>query len=290
MALDQVSNEELEKMANPNGEVSEAKEMSFLEHLEELRWHLIRAIAAIFIFTVLAFIFGKWIFHHIIFAPSRTDFWTYRKLCEAAVWLNSPALCIDDLNFDIQSRKLHGQFLMHITASIVIGLIAAFPYVFWEIWRFIKPGLHNNEKSAARGATFYVSLLFALGVLFGYYIVSPLSINFLASYQIDPSIKNEFDIVSYVSTLVTLVMACAILFQLPIVVFFLARVGILTPAFMKTYRRHAFVIILVLSAIITPPDFFSQVLIAIPLTFLYEVSIWIARRVEKQQLARESQS
>lgn len=283
MALDQISNEELEDKMKQEESLEEA-EMSFLDHLEVLRWHLIRSVIAIFVFTVVAFVFGKWIFHNIIFAPSRSDFWTYRMLCQAGDWLNSPILCIDSFSYTIQSRNVSGQFLMHITASLVLGLICAFPYTFWEVWRFVKPGLYKTEKKAARGATFYVSFLFMLGVLFGYYIVAPLSINFLSSYQIDPSIKNEFDIISFVSTLITLVLACALLFQLPVVVFFFARIGILTPEFMRKYRRHSLVIILVLSAIITPPDLFSQVLIAVPLSILYEISISIAKRVEKKRL------
>lgn len=279
MPLDQLSNESI----GEDGELKEA-EMPFLDHLEVLRWHLIRAIAAILLCTIWAFTAKTFVFKTIIFAPSRPDFWTYQQLCVLAEWLSTPVLCIDSLDFIIQSRRLTGQFMMHITASVVVGFVVAFPYVFWEIWRFVRPGLLPREKKAARGATFFVSLLFILGVLFGYYVVAPLSINFLSSYQIDPSIKNEFDIVSYVSTLTTLVLACAILFQLPVVVYFLARVGILTPEFMRTYRRHAIVVILVLSAIITPPDFFSQILIAIPLSMLYEISIIIAKRVEKQRI------
>ncbi len=288
MPLDQITNEQVEKH-DPDAEDKDIKasEMSFLDHLEQLRWHLIRGIIVIAVFTVLAFMNGQWVFHNIIFAPARPDFWTYRQMCAAAEWLNSPALCIDSMNFIIQSRTLSGQFMMHITASVLIGLICAFPYVFWEIWRFIKPGLYKKEQKAARGASLYVSILFLLGVFFGYYIVAPLSINFLANYQIDPSIQNEFDIISYVSTLVTLVLACALLFQLPIVIFFLARVGLISPKFMRTYRRHAIIIILVISAIITPPDVFSQVLIAIPLTILYELSIGIASRVERRYFKEE---
>ncbi len=283
MPLDQITNEDLEKhLKDPDAEDIEASEMSFLDHLEQLRWHLIRGLAAVVVFMVIAFINGPWVFHHIILAPARPDFWTYKQMCAAADWLNSPALCIDSMNFIIQNRTLSGQFMMHITASVMIGLVCAFPYVFWELWRFIRPGLYKKEQKAARGASVYVSFLFLLGVFFGYYIVAPLSINFLSSYQIDPSIQNEIDITSYVSTLLTLVLACAFLFQLPIVVFFLARVGLISPKFMRTYRRHAIVIILVISAIITPPDVFSQVLISIPLSLLYELSIGIAARVEKK--------
>ena len=293
MALDQITNEELEEIAKKDDqtdkEVESEKEMTFLDHLEELRWHIIRSLIAVLIFTIGAFMMGKWFFHHVIFAPSRPDFWTYRQLCALGEVLNSPSLCIDSLNFVIQSRQLTGQFMMHITASMVMGVICAFPYIFWEIWRFVKPGLYKKERKAANGATFYVSILFILGVLFGYYVVSPLSINFLASYQIDESIKNEFDIISYVSTLTTLVLACAILFQLPVVVFFFAKVGILTPEFMRTYRRHSIIVILVLAGVITPPDLFSQVLISIPLFVLYEISIGIAKRVQKQEKKKQKE-
>ena len=171
--------------------------------------------------------------------------------------------------------------MMHITSSFVIGLILAFPYAFWEMWRFIKPGLYDKEKNVAQGAVFFVSLLFGLGVLFGYFVVSPISINFLSNYQLDPSISNEFDIVSYVGTLSMLVLACAIMFQLPIVVYFLTKAGIVTPGFLKTYRKHAIIIILVISAIITPPDVVSQVLIALPLLVLYQISIFISKNVIK---------
>lgn len=285
MPLDQVSNEQIEKYDPdaPEKGADEA-EMSFLDHLEVLRWHLIRSLLGITICTIVAFVNGGWVFRNIIFAPARTDFWTYRQLCYLGELLNSPVLCIDKLNFILQSRTLSGQFFMHITASIVVGLVASFPYVFWEIWRFVKPGLHLNERKVARGTTFYVSSLFMIGTLFGYYVVAPLSINFLSSYQIDPSIQNEFDIISYVSTLITLVLACSLMFQLPVLVFFLARVGLITPAVMRKYRRHAVIVILVVAGVITPPDVFSQILISIPLMVLYEMSIGIARRVEKKYL------
>jgi sec-independent protein translocase protein TatC len=294
MPLDQLTNEELDKMRyNEAGELEQSaddKEMSFLEHLEELRWHLIRALLVMTLCMMVAFGFGTWIFENIIFAPARSDFWTYRQLCALADWLNSPFLCINKLEFKLQSRTLTGQFMMHLTYSFIVGFIVSFPYIFWEIWRFVRPGLYTKEQSVARGAVFYVSTLFMLGVLFGYYVVAPLSINFLANYQISGLISNEFDIVAYVSTVVSLVLACAILFQLPVVVYFLARVGVVTPKFMRTYRRHSIVAILIVSAIITPsPDIFSQLLVGIPLMLLYELSISIAARVEKQRIAAEEQ-
>ncbi len=295
--LDQMGDDELDDMINqPKNEVTQAtenteeeapeeeREMSFVDHLEELRWHLIRGIIAIAVFTIVAFLSKSFVFGVVILGPSKSDFWTFKMLCEFGDLIGSKAICIDGLKVKFQNVTMTGQFMMHITSSIVIGLICAFPYFFWEIWRFIKPGLYKKEQKAARGATFYVSLLFATGVLFGYYIVAPLSINFLTSYQLDVRINNEINIASYVSTIATLVLACGILFQLPVVVYFLARVGILTPEFMRAHRRHSVVIILILSAVITPPDVFSQIFIAIPLSVLYEVGIVIAIRVDRKRL------
>ena len=259
--------------------------MTFIDHLEELRWHIIRAVSSIFVFSIVAFCSKKLVFHDIILGPSRTDFWTYRMLCKLGEMMNSPLLCIDELPFIIQSRQMTGQFTMHITSSIVVGLICAFPYAFWEIWRFIRPGLYDEERSASSGAVFFVSMLFGLGVLFGYYIVAPLSINFLSNYQLDPSILNEFDIVSYVSTVTMLVLACAIMFQLPVVVYFLSKAGIVTPALMRQFRKHSIVVILIISAIITPPDVMSQLLVAFPLVILYQIGIAISASIEKKALA-----
>ncbi|MEQ8238186.1 MAG: twin-arginine translocase subunit TatC [Cyclobacteriaceae bacterium] len=271
----------------PLDQIEEESEMGFLDHLEELRWHLIRSFIAIFVFAIGAFATKTLVFHTILLGPSRVDFWTYEKLCQLSEMLNSPALCIDKLPFIIQSRQMTGQFAMHVTSSFVIGIICAFPYAFWEIWRFIKPGLYPKERKAARGATFYVSLLFMMGVAFGYFIVTPISINFLANYQIDPSILNEFDIVSYISTVITLILACGILFQLPIVVYFLTKAGLVTPELMRAYQKHAIIAILVLGAMLTPPDPFSQILIAIPLLGLYQISIFISQRVVKRELKQD---
>ncbi|MDB9883613.1 twin-arginine translocase subunit TatC [Cyclobacteriaceae bacterium] len=265
----------------------EPGEMSFLDHLEELRWHLIRSLTAIFVFAIAAFVSKGIIFGEIILGPSKPSFWTYRMLCNLSEILNTDALCISELPFIIQSRQMTGQFSMHITSSFVIGLICAFPYAFWEIWRFVKPGLYDKERKAATGATFYVSLLFFMGVFFGYFVVTPISINFLSNYQIDPSILNEFDIISYVSTVTTLVLACALLFQLPIVVYFATKAGLVSSSLLKTYRKHSIIVILMLSAVLTPPDPFSQVLIAIPLGLLYQLSILIAVKLEKKERKQE---
>jgi sec-independent protein translocase protein TatC len=266
----------------------EEEGMSFLDHLEALRYHLLRSVAAVLILTVIAFIAKDIVFGVIILGPSKVDFFTYRVLCDLGNYLGITALCIDELPFTIQSRQMTGQFTMHMTSSFVVGFIIAFPYVFWEIWRFISPGLYDKERNAARGAVFFVSFLFLSGAAFGYYVLSPLSINFLANYQLDPTILNEFDITSYVTTLTMLVLASAIMFQLPVVVYFLAMSGLITSRMLKEYRRHSIVVILIVSAIITPPDVVSQLLIAMPILVLYEVGIVLAKRIEKQKALKRA--
>lgn len=276
MALDQYREEE-----------EEEEGMSFLDHLEQLRWHLLRSVSAVLIFTIAAFLAKNIVFGKIILGPSKVNFITYQVLCSISDYLNIPVLCIDTLPFSIQSRQMTGQFSMHITSSLVVGLVVAFPYLFWEIWRFISPGLYSKERNAARGAVFFVSLLFFMGAAFGYFILSPLSINFLANYQLDPSILNEFDITSYVTTVVMLVLASALMFQLPVVIYFLSMSGLVSAAMLKSYRRHSIVVILVISAIITPPDVISQIIIAMPIMVLYETGIMIAKRLEKKRALEE---
>lgn len=271
----------------PLDQIPEEKEMSFLDHLEELRWHIIRSLIAIVIFTIAAFVAKSLVIDTVILGPSRTDFWTYRKLCELADLINTPALCIDELTFELVSRKLSSQFMTHITVSFVVGLIIGFPYLFWEIWRFIKPGLHPKERRASRGATFSVSVLFIFGVLFGYFVISPISVRFFATYQISESLQNLFDLSSYITTVTMIVLGSGLLFQLPVVVFFLTKAGLISSSLMKKYRKHAIIVILVLGAMITPPDPFSQVLIALPLMTLYQMSIFIARRIEKREAKAE---
>lgn len=275
MALDQYKDEE------------EEEGMSFLDHLEQLRWHLLRSVAAILIFTVAAFLAKSIVFGVVILGPSKVDFITYRVLCQISDYLSIPPLCIDTLPFTIQSRQMTGQFSMHLTSSMVVGLIVSFPYLFWEVWKFIAPGLYSKERQAARGAVFFVSLLFFLGTAFGYFILAPLSINFLANYQLDPSILNEFDITSYIGTLTMLVLASAIMFQLPVVIYFLSMSGLVTAAMLKSYRRHSIVVILIISALITPPDVISQVLIAMPILVLYEAGIQVAKRLERKRAEKE---
>jgi len=265
--------------------MSEEKEMAFLDHLEELRWHVVRSVAAIFIFTIVAFIFVPWIFDHIVFGPASVDFPTFKWMCKLGELVGAEdSLCAKPFPFKVQSRNMTGQFMMSITASFVIGLILAFPYVFWEIWSFVKPGLYKNEKSNSRGAVTAVTFLFLLGVAFGYFILSPMTVWFLSTYSISDKIVNEFDITSYVSTITGMVLGCGLLFQFPVAVYFLTKIGMLTPQFMRTFRKHAVVVILFASAVITPSsDPFTLTLVALPLYILFEVSILVSANVLRKQ-------
>lgn len=270
-------------------ELSEEKEMSFLDHLEELRWHLIRAFVSIVVFTIVAFLSAKWVFENIIFAPARPDFPTFKFLCKLGDFLNYEGLCITDIPFQVQSRNMTGQFTMHIMASFILGFIIAFPYVAWELWSFIKPGLQIKERKYSRGAVASISFLFFLGVSFGYFIIAPWMVYFLANYSISDMVVNEFDITSYVSTVVMLVFGAGLLFQLPVVVYFLTKIGIVSPKFLREYRKHSIIIILILAAILTPPDPLSQALISIPLYMLFEISILISAWVAKRQAKEEAE-
>jgi sec-independent protein translocase protein TatC len=259
------------------------KEMSFLQHLEELRWHIIRSILAVVIFMIIAFIFKNFLFGTIILGPKNPDFITNRLLCQLGERLHTAALCINTKPLNLISIKMSGQITTHITAAMVAGLILAFPVILWEFWQFFKPALKPSEARYAKGAVLAASGLFFIGVLFGYFMLAPLSIHFLSSYEIDPQVVNQINVRSYIGTLTSICLATGLIFELPIITFFLTKIGIMTPTFMKKYRKHAIVIIFIIAAIITPPDVFSQTLVAIPLLILYEVSILISAGVIRQK-------
>lgn len=264
--------------------LADHNEMSFLDHLEELRWHLIRSTLAVVIIGSVAFMMKRFIFDTVILGPTQMDFPTYRVFCDIATSMGfDSAFCADKLPFTIQSRLMSGQFSAHIWTSIWAGFIVGFPYVLYEVWRFIGPGLYEKERANSRGFILIASFLFFLGVLFGYYIVAPLSINFLGTYQVSDQVLNEFDLDSYISTVRASVIACGIMFELPILIFFLTKVGLVTPDFLKKYRKMALVIVLILSAVITPPDVASQIIVAIPVLILYQVSISISAYVLRRE-------
>ncbi|TNE80889.1 MAG: twin-arginine translocase subunit TatC [Bacteroidetes bacterium] len=257
--------------------------MSFLDHLEELRMHIIRSVIAILAFAVLAFINNDILFDQILFGPKRIDFWTYRALGDLGQMIyGDDRLVIKEFGFDIINITMAGQFTSHMFISIIAGAILAFPYILFEVWRFIKPALNAKEKNNTTGLVFYGTLLFLAGLLFGYYFLSPISVNFMGSYTVSDSIRNQITLSSYLNFVATLSFGSALLFELPMVVYFLAKVGVLTAEFMRKYRRYAVVIILLISAIVTPPDIASQVLMTIPIYGLYELGIFIAARVERK--------
>jgi sec-independent protein translocase protein TatC len=265
-------------------------EMSFLEHLEELRWHIIRSIVAILIFMIVAFVFKNIIFDKIILAPKNSGFITNRLLCEFGRFIsqlmhssNPDMLCINTKPFNMINIKMSGQLTTHIAVSMVAGLILAFPVIIGEFWKFFRPALHANEAKHARGAVLASTLLFFTGVLFGYFMLAPLSIHFLTSYKISADVVNQINVRSYIGTVSSICLATGLVFELPIIAFFLTKIGIITPNFMRKYRKHSIVVIFVVAAIITPPDVFSQALVAIPLLLLYEVSIMISTRVVKKK-------
>ena len=264
--------------------MKDPNQMSFLDHLEELRWHLIRSVVSIIIIGSLAFLFKDFIFNTLLFGPKNINFITYRWFCNISEILGQGnSFCIQEMPFRIQSRTMAGQFSAHLWTSILAGFIVSFPYVLYELWKFISPGLNNYERKNARGFILIASLLFFTGVLFGYYIITPLSINFLGNYSVSDEVFNDFDLSSYISLLRASVLASGLIFELPIIIYFFTKIGIVTPSLLKSNRKFALVILLSLSAIITPPDIASQIIVCIPLLILYEVSILISRIVYSRQ-------
>ncbi len=260
------------------------KEMSFLDHLEELRWHLIRSTLAVVIVATIAFLAKGFIFDVLIFGPKHADFPTYKLLCDLAQYIGfKDSFCFEELPFRIQSRTMGGQFSAHIWTSITAGFIVAFPYILFEMWKFISPGLKMKERNSAKGFIFIASVLFFIGVLFGYYVVTPLSINFLGTYQVSGEVHNDFDLSSYISLVRASVVASGLIFELPILIYILTKIGVVTPEILRKYRKFSLVIVLILSAIITPPDIASQVIVTVPIIFLYEISIFISKAVIRNQ-------
>ena len=262
--------------------------MSFLDHLEDLRWHLVRICIAIVLCGTVAFLFKSFIFDVIILGPKEMSFPTYRWLCSASqfIGIEGSSFCGESFPFEIQSRTLAGQFSAHLWTSIYAGFIVAFPYILYQLWSFISPGMHINERKHSSGFIIISSILFFIGVLFGYYIVTPLSINFLGTYTVSQQVHNDFDLASYIGLVRATVLASGIIFELPIIIYFLTKIGLVTPEFLKKYRKYALVIVLILSAIITPPDIASQVIVAIPILILYQVSIFISKIVIRNQKSK----
>lgn len=258
-------------------------EMSFLEHLEELRWHIIRSVLAVVFFAVLAFVFDKYIFDYVLLSPQYKDFPTNRILCHLAEVMNSPRLCINSIPLKLINTSLFGQFSASMSVSAIAGFILASPFIFWEFWKFIAPALHSNERKHARGAVFSISGLFLIGVLFGYFVIAPFTIHFLGTYSVSQKVENLISLSSYYSSVASSAFASGLIFELPVLSYFFTKIGLITPKFLRKYRRHAIIVILIVAAVISSPDVITQVIVAIPLLLLYEISIWISAAVYKNK-------
>lgn len=265
-------------------------EMSFFEHLEVLRWHIIRSVVALFVFAILAFAFNDVVYNNIIMAPKRLDFWTYRMMCKLADLLSLPGFCVEKIPFNLINTQVGGQFMLQINSSLLMAVALGFPYLVFEIWLFIKPALTDLERKSARGFVFYSTILFAVGALFGYYIVVPLSLNFLTNVSLSAEITNQITIDSYLSMIATLTLGCGVIFLLPIFIYILSRIGIMTPEFMRASRRYAIVIILIIAAIITPTsDVITLLTVSAPMLVLYELSITVSAKVKREKERAEKE-
>ncbi|WP_166332259.1 twin-arginine translocase subunit TatC [Sphingobacterium chungjuense] len=265
-------------------------EMSFFEHIEVLRWHLIRSVIAIAVFAILAFTFYDFVFNDIIMGPKNLDFWTYRMMCKVGDLLSLDGFCVERIPFNIINTELAGQFMLQINSCLLMAVALGFPYLLFEVWLFVKPALTDVERKGAQGFVFYATILFIIGALFGYYIVVPLSVNFLANVSLSEEITNQITIDSYLSTIATLSLGCGVIFLLPILIFILSKLGIMTPEFMRASRRYAIVIILIIAAIITPTaDVITLLTVSAPMFILYELSISVSASVKRSKLQREKE-
>ena len=259
-------------------------DMSFLNHLEELRWHLVRSTLAIFIVAIAVFIFSKTIYEDFLLAHLSNDFPTYKWMCNLASSFGFKSdFCDISYTTSLQSLAPTGQLMNLVWTSMILGFIVAFPYVLWEMWRFISPGLHKKERNKSRTFIFFASLLFFIGVLFSYYVIAPLSVYFFYNFKITDLIENKFDFKTHINLITNTLLGVSLMFELPVIIYFLTKIGLVTPTILKKYRKIALVLVLILSAIITPPDVASQVIVTIPIMILYEISIFISSRVLKRE-------
>jgi sec-independent protein translocase protein TatC len=257
--------------------MSNQQQMSFLQHLDELRWRLVRIAIAVLLVGVVIWVYQEWIMNHLFLALKDHDFITFRLLCTYF------GICVSDTTVKMQSMTVSGQFNYAMMMSIMGGLIVSSPFIFYQLWAFVKPGLKKNEISATKGMVFYISLCFLTGVLFGYFVVAPLTVQFFGSFQISQEIENNFTVGSYVGTIISTVFYSGLLFLLPIISYILTKIGLIGPDFLKKYRRHAIVVILIISAVITPPDMLSQIIVSIPIIGLYEIGIVVSKRALKNK-------
>jgi sec-independent protein translocase protein TatC len=288
MALDQIDIDKDELPAKYRNQLPKKldSDMTFMDHVEVLRSHIVRSVISVLVLSLVVGFTISFFYDQILLAPTKPNFITYKAFCRLSELLNQPAICLKVIQMPLHNRDVSGQFMLHLSSSFMFGLILSFPYILYQIWKFVRPALKSNEASATVGVVFFCSTLFFMGVAFAFYIVIPLSYQFMATYQVSELIVNEFDLQSYMAMFTDILLACGIMFQLPMLVFLLTKIGILTPNFMIEYRRHAVVVILIAAAILTPPDVFSMILLSIPLLLLYEGSIFISRLEYKRYLKK----
>ncbi len=255
----------------------EQKNMPFLSHLEELRWRMVRASISVFVVAITIFVFTEEIMNRVFLSLAQPDFPIFKFFC----W--SFNICVDEIKIDFQSVEMTGQFGTNLMMAIIGGMVVAFPYIFYQIWSFIKPGLKEKERNTVKGIVFFVSVLFFLGIAFGYFVIAPLTVQFFGNWQMADEIENIFTINSYLKTIISTVFFTGLLFLLPVIVLIFSKLGIISSDWLKKYRKHSFVAVLILAAIITPPDLFTQIVVCIPIILLYEFGIFLAKRVEKKR-------
>lgn len=260
---------------------NEDQNMSFLGHLEELRWRLVKSVIAILIIGIVVFIFRQIIIDSLFIKLKDGDFPTFKMACELF------GICFEDVSVNFQNTSLAGQFGTSIKLAFIGGFIGAFPFVFFQLWSFVKPGLKQNEIKSFRGVTWFITFLFFLGVLFGYYVIAPLTVNFLGNFLLTENAKNDLIIGDFISTIISTIILTGVIFLLPVFILIFSKLGIITSAFLKKYRKHSIVVVLVLAAVITPPDIFTQIIVTIPIMILYEFGIMIAKRIEKKRRLEE---
>ena len=261
---------------------SEDENLSFLGHLEELRWRLVKAVIAILIVGIVVFIFRQTIIDVLFIRLKDGDFPTFRMAC------NAFGICFEDVEIRFQNTALAGQFGTSIKMAFIGGFIGAFPFVFYQLWGFIKPGLKDKEKKSFRGVTWFITVLFFIGILFGYFVIAPLTVNFLGNFLLTANAKNDLIISDFISTILSTIILTGVIFLLPVFILIFSKIGILTSAFLKKYRKHSIVGVLLVAAIITPPDVFTQIIVTIPIMLLYEFGIVIAKRIEKKKRLEET--
>lgn len=268
----------------------EKSHMSLIDHLEVLRWHIMRIAIAVVSATILIFVFIDWVFDNVVYAPARTDFITYTGLCTLSHKLHlGDALCMPPVNIKLLGSTVSGPFMSAISISFVGGIILAFPYIFWEIWKYIKPALNAKEIKSASGSIAWISICFFIGAAFGYYLLAPFTFNFLANYHLGNTGAYTYlpTLDDYIDTLTSIILGCGLGFELPVICYVLSKIGIINPKMLKDYRKYAYVVILIVAAVITPsPDWTSQAIVTIPLIALYEISIFLSRKVQKEKLLK----